>query len=127
MNVNEQEQRLADRKKLREQLGKKAAAEKLDDGLDFAERAPGSDESEKAEEEPDILLVEAAHVLGDLVSLNDPKLRTALLGERRQGRDWYHAVIPCRLDCRYRTKHLDLQSQSQPLYLRLSAAEAQQQ
>lgn len=76
---DEQEQRLADRKKAREQLGKKAAAEKLDDGLDFAERAPGSDDADKDEEEPDILLVEAAHVLGDLVSLNDPKLRTAML------------------------------------------------
>lgn len=76
---DEQEQRLADRKKMREQLGKKAEAEKLDDGLDFAERAPGSDEQDDQLKEPDILLVEAAHVLGDLVSLNDPKLRTALL------------------------------------------------
>lgn len=85
---DEQEQRLAERRALREQAGKKADAEKLDDGLEFAERAPGSgapdaasdaDDSGTSQREPDILLVEAAHVLADLVSLNDPKLRTALL------------------------------------------------
>lgn len=77
----EQEQRLAARKKLREELGKKAKEDRLDDGLDSAERAPDSEEGTELDE-PDVLLVEAAHILGDLVSLNDPKLRTALLDNK---------------------------------------------
>lgn len=78
---DEQEQRLAARKKLREELGKKSREDRLDDGLDSSERTPAGEDEEEIDE-PDVLLVEAAHVLGDLVSLNDPKLRTALLDNK---------------------------------------------
>jgi len=75
--------RLAKRKQEREALGKAVKEAKLDDGLDPVERALAErNEDKKENEEPDVLLVEAAHIVADVVSLNDPKLRTAMLNPK---------------------------------------------
>ena len=81
------EQKRLARNAARAALGDAKADEKaprLDDGLDaserrLAERRAGEAAAEKKEAEPDVLLLQAAHIIGDLASLNDPKLRTALV------------------------------------------------